>query len=177
MTTARLITKIEANQENGTISAMWTQFDGDGEMPGFKRPGRLGFTSIAFADALDKFFDVALDRLSVSGIWDSVYRKLSISLKWNAEAGADVVTSLQGYPEPGNSARIATVKLSPFTYYPAGHASRDDSLATVSGRYATEAEAKALEELLACTERWLDGESSQGNLFSLNAVEEEAIAA
>ena len=174
---ARQITKIEANQESGTVSAVWTQFDGDGEIPGFKRPGRLGFTSIAFADAIDDIYGVALDRLSASGLWDSAYRKLSVALKWNAEAGADVVLSLQGYPEPGNSAKIATVKLSPFTYYPAGHASRDDSLATVSGRYATEAEAEALEKLMDCADRWLDGESSQGNLFSLNANTEEAIAA
>jgi hypothetical protein len=177
MSTARQITKIEANQENGTISAVWTQFDGDGEIPGFKRPGRLGFTSIKFADALDDFYSVALDRLSTSGIWDSAYRKLSVSLKWNAEDGADVVLSLQGYPEPGNSAKIATVKLSPFTYYPAGHASRDDSLATVSGRYATDAEANALEELMTCAERWLNGESSQGNLLNMLEPKEEAIAA
>jgi hypothetical protein len=178
MSTAKQPTKISAHIEKGNLGVTWTQFDDNGEVPGYHRPGRLGLAHPKFEAALDTFYSLALERARVNGVWDEAYHNLSIDLKWNADDGADIVIKFKAYPEPGNTTISMDCKLSKFVYYPSSHESHNDTTQTTSGRYATKAEAKALEELMGCAERWLNGESSQGNLFTLNATAtEEAIAA
>ena len=83
MSNSKQITKVVANEENGQIKVVWTQFDGDGEVPGYARPGRLGLAEIKFSAAIDSFYSQMLKRLQVHGIWDEQYRNLSINLKLN----------------------------------------------------------------------------------------------